>query len=325
MRELSYVEAAREGLAEEMERDETIFVMGEGIGSRGGNFRTTKGLYDRFGPMRLRDTPITERGFTTLCTGAAMAGARPVVDFMFVDFLLDALGDLILQTSRIQWMSSGRIKMPIVLRGCVGALGSVGAHHSGTYYPFFLHVPGFVVAVPTNPYDAKGLLKTAIRSNDPVVFLEHRVLLSERGPVPETEFTVPFGEAKIINKGTDVSVVAIASMMKKAKIAAAELSDEGISIEIIDLRTLIPLDVETVLRSVRKTGRLLVVDDGFSFCGVGGEIAARVSESGFGILKAPVKRLNGSSVPAPYSPVLENSIVPSTSDIVTAVRQLLSQ
>src|SRR5947207_2252565 len=190
MRELTFTEAAREGLAEEMQRDPMVFVVGEGIGARGGNFATTLGLFERFGPERLRDTPITERGFTGLCTGAAMVGARPVVDYMFFDFALDALGEIINQTAKIQYMSDGRLKMPIVLRGCIGVGNSAATHHSGQYYPLFVHLPGFRVVVPTTPYDAKGLLKTAIRSDDPVVFMEHRALLSTKGPVPEDEYLI---------------------------------------------------------------------------------------------------------------------------------------
>src|SRR6187549_2838473 len=195
MREITYTTAAREGLAEEMARDPSIFVVGEGIGARGGNFGTTAGLYELYGPMRLRDTPIAERGFVGLCTGAAMTGSRPIVDFMFVDFALDALGELINQTAKIQYMSSGRLKMPIVLRGCIGAGGASATHHSGSYYNIFTNMAGFRVVVPTTPRDAKGLLKTAIRSDDPVIFMEHKSLLNLKGPVPDEEELIPFGKA----------------------------------------------------------------------------------------------------------------------------------
>src|SRR2546423_12752890 len=207
MREMTFTAAALEGRAEEMARDPLIFVVGEGIGVRGGNFGTTVGLYGRSGPARLRDTPISERGFTGLCTGAAMAGARPIVDYMFFDFGLDALGELINQTAKIQYMSDGRLKMPIVLRGCIGVGNSAATHHSGQYYPLFVHLPGFRVVVPTTPYDAKGLLKTAIRSDDPVVFMEHRAVLGLKGPVPDGEHLVPFGRARVARAGTDVTVV----------------------------------------------------------------------------------------------------------------------
>jgi 2-oxoisovalerate dehydrogenase E1 component len=259
MRELTFIEAAREGLAEEMARDPSIFVVGEGIGARGGNFNTTVGLYDLYGEERLRDTPISERGFTALCTGAAVTGARPVVDFMFIDFLTDAFGDMLNQMSKLQWMSGGRLKMPIVVRGCVGVAASNAAHHSGNYYPFFMHVPGFRVVMPTTPADAKGLLKTSLRSDDPVLFLEHKNLLSIKGPVPDGEYLVPFGQAAIPHPGSDVTLVAIADMVRLSLKAAEQLAQEGISVEVIDPRTLAPLDIETVLASVHKTGRLLVV------------------------------------------------------------------
>jgi 2-oxoisovalerate dehydrogenase E1 component len=301
MRELTFVAAAREGLAEEMARDPSIFVMGEGVGARGGNFNTTTGLYELYGPQRLRDTPICERGFTGLCTGAAMAGARPVVDFMFIDFELDALGELFHQTSRIQYMSQGRIKMPILLRGCIGIFGSAGPHHSGNYYPLFMHVPGFRVVVPTTPADAKGLIKTALRCNDPVLFLEHKGLLNVRGPVPDGEHLVPFGRAAVVREGNDVTVVAIALQVKHTLEAAARLEQEGISVEVIDPRTLAPLDTATIAASVHKTGRLLIVDEDLAPCGVGAEIAAQIVDQAFDDLDAPIRRLNGAFVPTPYS------------------------
>ena len=325
MRELTYVEAAREGLAEEMERDPKIFVVGEGIGERGGNFNTTTGLYARYGPKRLRDTPISERGFSTLCTGAAMVGAHPVVDFMFVDFGLDAVGDMIHQTSMIQWMSGGRLKMPLLLRGCIGVLGSAAAHHSGNFYTIFMHQPGFEVVVPTTPYDAKGLIKTALRSDNPVWFIEHRGVLSSRGPVPEEEYLISFGQASVTREGSDVTVVAIAYMVKHAIEVSERLADEGISMEVIDPRTLAPLDIDTILESVHKTGRLLIVDEDFSPCGVGAEIAAQVVDRAFDDLDAPVRRLNGAFVPSPYSPPLEAAVVPNPTTITQAVRDLLEE
>jgi len=325
MREMTFTDAAREGLAEEMARDPSVFVVGEGVGARGGNFNTTVGLYDLYGEERLRDTPISERGFTTLCTGAAATGARPVVDFMFIDFLADAFGDMLNQMSKLQWMSGGRLKMPIVLRGGVGVAPSNAAHHSGNYYPFFMHVPGFRVVMPTTPADAKGLLKTSIRSDDPVLFLEHKNLLTVKGPVPDGEHLVPFGKAAIAREGKDVTVVGIAFMMRKALEAAEQLAKEGVSVEVIDPRTLAPLDIETILESVHKTGRLLIVDEDFAPCGVASEIAMQVVERGFDDLDAPVKRLNGLFCPAPYSPALLENIVPDTKTTVHAIRDLLSE
>jgi 2-oxoisovalerate dehydrogenase E1 component len=324
MRELTYTAAAREGLAEEMARDSSVFVVGEGIGARGGNFNTTTGLFDLYGPERLRDTPIAERGFTGLCTGAAMVGARPVVDYMFFDFALDALGELFNQTAKIQYMSDGRLKMPIVLRGCVGA-GGGATHHSGSYYPFFVHQPGFRVVLPTTPRDAKGLLKTAIRSDDPVIFMEHRGLLNTKGLVPEEEYLTPFGEAAIAREGSDVTVVGIAIMVNRALEAAEQMAKEGISVEVIDPRTIAPLDLATILESVHKTGRLLVADETYAPCGIGAEIAAQVMERGFDDLDAPVHRLNGAHVPIPFSPPLEKAIIPDANAVVTAIRDLLAE
>ncbi len=323
MRELTFVEAAREGLAEEMERDPRVFVVGQGIGARGGNFNTTLGLYDRFGPERLRDVPIAERGFVGMCTGAAATGARPVVDFMFVDFIADAFGELIHQTGKLQYMSNGRLKMPIVLRGCYGIGGAAATHHSGAYYSLFVHQPGFRVAIPSNPADAKGLLKTAIRSDDPVFFLEHKSLLNTRGPVPDGEHLVPFGQARVVRAGGDATLVAIGNMVPRALAAAEELAADGVAVEVIDPRTVAPLDVDAILGSVEKTGRLLILEEDYAPCSVASEIAAQVADRGFDLLDAPIKRLNTRPAPVPYSPPLEAALVPNTDDVVAAIRGLL--
>lgn len=327
MRELTYTTAAREGLDEEMARDDTIFVVGEGIGARGGNFNTTLGLYEKYGPARLRDTPIVERGFVGMCTGAAMTGTRPVVDFMFFDFILDAFGEMVNQTAKIQYMSSGRLKMPIVLRGCIGVGGAAATHHSGNYYPIFAHLPGWRVVLPTTPRDAKGLLKTAIRSDDPVLFLEHKSLLNAKGEVPEVEADelIPFGQAAIRRQGTDLTVVAFSIMVPRALEAAQALAADGISVEVIDPRTVAPLDIDTILWSVRKTGRLLIVDEDFGPAGMASEISALVTEQAFDDLDAPIRRLNGLHTPVPYSPALEAAVVPNTSRIVQAMRNLVAE
>ena len=325
MREMTFTEAAREGLAEEMERDESVFVLGEGIGERGGNFGTTAGLYARFGPERLRDTPICERGFTGLAIGAALAGARPVVDLMFMDFGLDAVGELVQQAAKLRWMSSGRVKIPLVVRGCIGVLGAAAAHHSGAYYSLFMHLPGFHVAVPSTPADAKGLLKAAIRSEDPVIFLEHRGVLGVKGPVPEGEHVAELGKARVVRSGTGVTVVAIAVMVHRCLEAAEILQKEGLSVELIDPRTLAPLDVDTIRESVAKTGRLLVVDEDYGPCGAGAEIAAQIMERSFDDLDAPVRRLNGAFAPAPYSPPLEKAAVLSVAAVAQAVRDLAAE
>jgi 2-oxoisovalerate dehydrogenase E1 component len=325
MRELTYIAAGREALAEEMALDPTIFVVGEGIGSRGGNFNTTQGLYELYGPMRLRDTPIVERGFVGMCCGAAMTGTRPIVDFMFVDFILDSIGEIFNQIGKIQYMSSGRLKMPIVLRGAIGIGGSAATHHSGSYFPMFVNIPGLRVVVPTNPYDVKGLLKTAIRCDDPVMFLEHKGLYNNKGLVPEEEYLIPFGKANVVREGTQASVVAVGSMVQRTLDAANALEKQGISIEVIDPRTLAPLDIDTILESVHKTGRLLIVDETFAPCGIGAEIAAQVMAQGFDDLDAPIMRLNGLHTPTPYSPALEAAIVPTVQSISNAIQALLAE
>ena len=325
MRELTYTEAGREGLGEEMASDPTVFVVGEGIGPRGGNFNTTTGLHEIYGDMRLRDTGITERGFTGLCTGAAMTGTRPVVDYMFHDFALDALGEIVNQIPKIQYMSSGRLKMPIVLRGCIGVGGAAATHHSGSYYPLFAHLPGFRVCLPSTPYDVKGLLKTSIRSDDPVIFMEHKSLLNTRGPVPEEEYTIPFGEASVRRRGEHVTVVALTTMVGRSLEVAAGLETEGISLEVIDLRTIAPLDIDAVLESVQKTGRLLIADETWAPCGIGAEIAAQVIDRGFDDLDAPIRRLNGAHTNIPYSAPLEAAVVPQKGDIRDAVRELVAE
>lgn len=325
MREITYITATREGLDEEMSRDPNIFVVGEGIGPRGGNFNTTTGLFDKYGPMRLCDTPISERGFVGMCTGAAMTGTRPIVDFMFVDFILDALGELYNQTAKIQYMSSGRLKMPMVLRGAIGIGGASATHHSGSYYSHFANIPGLRVVIPSNPYDGKGLFKTAIRSDDPVVFLEHKSIFNIKGPVPEEEYYLPFGQANVVREGTDVTVVALAFMVRKSLEAAEKLAAEGISVELIDPRTVAPLDVDTILSSVKKTGRLLIVDETFAPYGIGAEIAAQVADLGFDDLDAPIRRLNGAHTPTPYSPPLEAAVVPNVDSIAQTIRDLIAE
>jgi 2-oxoisovalerate dehydrogenase E1 component len=325
LREISYMQATLEGLSEEMARDPSIFVLGEGIGVRGGNFKTTAGLYERYGPVRLRDTPICERGFVGLGCGAAMTGTRPVVDFMFADFVLDSVGEIINQIAKIQYMSSGRLKMPIVLRGCIGIGHSAATHHSGNYYSMYAHFPGLRVVVPSTPYDAKGLLKQALRSSDPVIFLEHREVLGLKGPVPDEDYQIEFGRASVVREGSDVTVVALALMVHHTKKICERLAEEGISVELIDPRTVAPLDVETIRRSVAKTGRLLIVDETFAPYGIGAEIAAQLADHGFDDLDAPIRRLNGAFTPTPYSPTLEAAVIPTPESIAQACRDLMAE
>lgn len=327
MRDITYTAAAREALAERMAADPTIFVVGEGIGPRGGNFGTTVGLYDLYGPTRLCDTPISERGFVGMCCGAAMTGSRPVVDFMFVDFILDAIGEIFNQIGKMQYMSSGRLKMPILLRGCIGIGSSAATHHSGAYYAMFTNIPGLRVVVPSNPYDAKGLMMTALTCDDPVLYLEHKNLMATKGPVPEPNesYAIPFGQANIVRQGKDVTLVSLGLMIRKSVEAAEALAKEGISVEIIDPRTTSPLDIDTILQSVHKTGRLIIVDESFAPCGIGAEVSAQVTDRGFDDLDAPIRRLNGAFTPTPYSPTLEAAIVPNPQTIAQAVRDLAKE
>ncbi len=324
-REISFMQATLEALSSEMARNPRIFVLGEGIGKRGGNFRTTAGLYDIYGPERLCDTPICERGFVGLGCGAAMTGTRPVIDFMFADFVLDSVGEIVNQIAKMQYMSSGRLKMPILLRGCVGIGHSAATHHSGNYYPMYAHFPGLRVVVPSTPFDAKGLLKRALNCGDPVIFLEHREVMGLKGPVPAEDYEIDFGRAAVVREGRDVTVVALAVMVHHTLKACEALEKEGVSVELIDPRTVAPLDVETIARSVAKTGRLLIVDEAFTPFGVGAEIAAQLADRGFNDLDAPIRRLNGAHTPTPYSPPLEAAVVPNPTRIAQAVRDLVAE
>lgn len=324
-REISYMKATLEVLSEEMAKNPAIFVLGEGIGKRGGNFNTTTGLFDLYGSERLRDTPICERGFVGLAGGAAMTGTRPIVDFMFTDFVLDGLGEIFNQIAKIQYMSCGRIKMPLLLRGCIGIGHAAATHHSGSYYSIFANIPGLRVVVPSTPFDAKGLLKTALNCDDPVLFLEHREVLALKGNVPADAYSIDFGKASIVRTGNDVTVVALALMVHKTLAACDVLEAEGISVELIDPRTVAPLDFDTIAQSVSKTGRLLIVDESFGPCGIGAEIAAQIGDRIFDDLDAPIRRLNGAHTPTPYSPSLEAAVVPSPKTIAEAIRELFEE
>ncbi|MCY2944905.1 MAG: pyruvate dehydrogenase complex E1 component subunit beta [Planctomycetota bacterium] len=324
-RSITFAQATLEALTEAMEADPNIFVMGEGIGVRGGNFRTTAGLFDRFGPARLCDTPICERGFVGLACGAAMTGTRPVIDFMFADFVLDSIGEIFNQIAKIQYMSSGRLTMPVLLRGCIGIGHSAATHHSGSYYGMYAQVPGLVVVVPSSARDAKGLMRTALKGNDPVVFLEHREILQAKGPVPEGDYSIPFGKASVVRSGKDLTIVALAKMVHLAQKVAEDFAAKGVSLEIIDPRTVLPLDTKTILQSVQKTGRLLIIDEAPPSCGFAAEVAARVSDAGFDFLDAPIKRLCGTFAPTPYSPELEAVMVPTANDITQAILSLLEE
>lgn len=325
LRQITFSQATLEALSEEMAVNPNIFVMGEGIGIRGGNFLTTKGLYALHGAERLCDTPICERGFVGLACGAAMTGTRPVIDFMFADFVLDGLGEIINQIAKMQYMSSGRLTMPVLLRGCIGIGHSAATHHSGSYYGMLAQVPGLKVVVPSMAADAKGLLKHALRCHDPVLFLEHREILQVKDDVPAEDYEIEFGKARIIKAGCSVTVVALARMVHLALAACESLSKQGISMELIDPRTVTPLDTETILNSLAKTGRLLIIDEAPAHCGFSAEIAARMADVGFNELDAPIKRVNGAFCPTPYSPALERVVVPSAENIVQAIVDLMQE
>lgn len=325
VRQISFSQATLEALAEEMAVNPRIFVMGEGIGQRGGNFMTTKGLFELYGPERVCDTPICERGFVGLACGAAMTGTRPVVDFMFADFVLDGFGEIVNQIAKMSYMSSGRLKMPILLRGCIGIGHSAATHHSGSYYGMFGQVPGLHVVVPSCPGDAKGLLRHALRCDSPVLFLEHREILQTKGLVPDGDYEIEFGQARVVREGRHITVVALARMVHQTLAVCEELQREGVSVELIDPRTVSPLDTATILQSVHKTGRLLIVDEPPGQYGFSAEIAARVVDEGFDDLDAPIHRLTGAFCPTPYSPSLESAVVPSPRDIHLAISNLMKE
>jgi 2-oxoisovalerate dehydrogenase E1 component len=321
----TWAQATLEALDAAMAADAGIFVMGEGIGVRGGNFATTTGLFAKYGAERLCDTPICERGFVGLACGAAMNGARPVIDFMFADFVLDAWGEIVNQIAKMRYMSSGRLRMPVVLRGCIGIGHSAATHHSGSYYGQLAQVPGLRVVVPSNAADAKGLLARALAGDDPVLFLEHRELFGAKTPVPEGHHEIPFGVANVVRRGRHVTVVALARMVRLVEGVCDRLAAEGIEVELVDPRTVSPLDTATILESVGRTGRLLVVDEPPAACGFAAEVAARVADEGFDFLDAPVRRLCGAFVPTPYAPSLEAVVVPDAEQVMAAIRALAAE
>ena len=321
----TWAQGTLQALDEAMAADPSIFVMGEGIGVRGGNFATTTGLFAKYGPERLCDTPICERGFVGLACGAAMAGARPVIDFMFADFVLDSAGEIINQIAKMRYMSSGRLRMPVILRGCIGIGHCAATHHSGSYYGMYAQVPGLRVVVPSNAADAKGLFTHALRGSDPVLFLEHRELMGHKTPVPDGLYDIPFGVANVVRRGRHVTVVALARMVQLVASVCDQLAAEGIDVELIDPRTVSPLDMATILASVERTGRLLVVDEPPASCGFSAEVAARVADEGFDFLDAPVRRLTGAFVPTPYAPSLEAVVVPNADDCLAAIRAIVAE
>lgn len=323
MRELSYLRAITEALEEEMRRDETVFLIGEDL-SNGGAFGATRGLVEKFGKERVKDTPISESAFMGLSLGAAISGLRPVVEVMFMDFITVCMDQVVNHVAKFRYMFGGQYKVPLVIRTLAGAGLAAGPHHSQSLEVWFTHIPGLKVVMPSTPYDAKGLLKASIRDDDPVLFIEHKMLLRVKGEVPEEEYLVPLGKADVKRHGKDVTVVATGKMVHEALEAASRLSREGIEVEVIDPRSLNPLDLETILESVKKTGRLVVVHEAVKFCGFGAEIAAAVAEEAIDYLDAPIKRIGAPFTPIPFSPSLEKEYLPDREDIIRTVREVVS-
>src|SRR5499427_246865 len=321
-RELTLAEAVREALAEEMRRDPKVFICGEDIAEAGHPFKVLTGLVNEFGTERVIDTPISEAGFTGIAVGAAMTGMRPVVDIMFGDFLTLTMDQMVNQAAKIHYMSGGAWKVPMVLRTTLGATRRSAAQHSQSLHAWFSHVPGLKVAMPSTPYDAKGLLKTAIRDENPCVFFEDKMMYKLKGPVPEEDYTIPLGVADIKREGDDISLLATSSMVQVALGAANLLEKEGISAEVIDPRTTWPLDEKTIIDSVKKTARVVVMDEGYGRYGVAAELAAVIAEGAFYDLDAPVRRMGAMHVPIPFSPPLEDVTVPTEESIFRAAKEI---
>ncbi|MGI5836390.1 MAG: alpha-ketoacid dehydrogenase subunit beta [Chloroflexota bacterium] len=324
MREITYRQAISEALQEEMERDPAVFLMGEDIGLYGGAYGATRGLFDRFGPERVRDTPISENTLVGAAIGAAMTGMRPVVEIMYVDFLGLAMDQIANQAAKIRYMFGGKTTVPMVLRTEGGAGRTLGAHHSQSLEAWLLHVPGLKVVMPATPYDAKGLLKSAIRDDNPVVFIEHKMLYGSKGNVPDGDYLVPIGKAEVKRPGRHLTIFTYSRMLATSLKAAGRLAEEGFETEVVDLRTISPLDLDGIADSVRKTHRALIVHEACKTGGVGAEVAAWISENLFDELDAPVSRVAGADVPLPKAPNLEELAIPSEDSIVRAAREMLA-
>jgi pyruvate dehydrogenase E1 component beta subunit len=324
VRKITYKEALREALREEMQRDSTVFLLGEDIGRYwGGAFKVTEGLAEEFGDERVRDTPISESAIIGTAVGAAITGMRPVAEIMFGDLTALAMDQIANQAAKIRYMFGGQASCPLVIRTPFGAGVNIASHHSQSLEAWFMHVPGLYVAVPSTPYDAKGLLKTAIRGNNPVFFCEHKLLYPVEDEVPEEEYTIPFGVADIKREGADVTILAILYMVHKTLNAAKQLEKEGVDAEVVDPRTLTPLDKQAIIRSVKKTGRLVIVSEDCKTAGVSAEIAAMVAEEAVDYLDAPIKRVAEPDTPIPFSPPLEQYVIPDEKAIMKAVKKVV--
>jgi len=325
-REITYLEAVREAMVQEMRRDPEVFLMGEDVGVYGGAFGVSRGMLEEFGPERVRETPISEAAIAGAATGAALMGMRPIAEIMFMDFITISMNQLVNQAAKIRFMFGGRASIPMVVRAPAGSGTGAAAQHCQSLEALFMNVPGIKVIAPSTPYDVKGLLIASIRDNNPVIFMEHKLLYRAKGPVPEGLYSIPIGEAEIKREGRDLTVVAYSIMVPRALEAAGQLASEGIELEVVDPRSLKPLDKETIVRSVCKTGRVLIVHESPVTGGVGGEIAAVIADSeAFDYLDAPIRRLAGLNVPIPYNRTLELAAVPQVEDIVTTARALAQE
>ncbi len=322
VREITMAQAIREALAEEMRRDPRVFIIGEDVAEAGTVFKVMTGLVEEFGPQRVIDSPISEAGIAGLGVGAAMTGMRPIVDIMFGDFTTLVMDQMVNQAAKTHYMSGGKLKVPMVLRTTMGASRRSAAQHSQSLHAWLSHVPGLKVVVPSTPYDAKGLMKTAIRDDNPVAIYEDKMMYTLKGPVPEGEYTIPFGVADIKREGSDITLVATSSMVQVALEAAKQLAEIGLSAEVIDPRTTVPLDKEALITSAKKTGRAIVIDEGYEQYGVTAEIASVIADGAFYYLDAPVKRLGAMNVPIPFSPVLEDLTIPTPADVVAVAKML---
>jgi pyruvate dehydrogenase E1 component beta subunit len=323
MKEIAFREALREAMSEEMRRDETVFLMGEEVAEYNGAYKVSQGMLEEFGEKRVIDTPITELGFTGIAVGAAQNGLRPIVEYMTWNFANLALDQILNTASKMLAMSGGQVGCPIVFRGPSGSAGQLGAQHSTAYESMYANIPGLKVISVSNPYDAKGLLKSAIRDNDPVIFMESEVMYGEKGQIPEEEYLIPIGKAKVVREGNDVTIVSFNKMMKVALGAAIELEKENISAEVIDLRTIRPMDWQTILESVKKTNRLVIVEEQWPFASVSSEIAYRIQKEGFDYLDAPVRRITSADAPMHYAPNLVAMYLPDVPRTVKLVKEVM--
>ena len=323
MKTLQFREAIAEAMSEEMRKDPSIYLMGEEVAEYNGAYKASKGMLDEFGPERVIDTPISELGFAGIGIGSAMNGNKPIIEFMTFNFALVGIDQIINNAAKIRQMSGGQFNCPIVFRGPTGSAGQLGATHSQAFENWFANTPGLKVVVPSNPKDAKGLLKAAIQDPDPVIFMESEQMYGDKGEVPEGEYTIPLGVADVIRNGSDVTVVSFGKILKEAVKAADTLSGQGISLEIIDLRTIRPLDMDTIISSVKKTNRLVILEEAWPFGSIASEIAFQVQDKAFDYLDAPVQKINTADTPAPYSPVLLEEWLPSAQDVIDAVNLVM--